>query len=330
MSKISFLTNDDIWHTIPEIIKASKRSDVAVAYLGTDGSKLLPLKKGDKLVIDMSERSVKTGATNPFEIEKLLKRGVRVFTRHNLHAKIVITDKSVLVGSANISKNSRDILDEAAIFTNDPIVIQRARDFFKNICDGEVLLKSDYLDESKKLYKPPQNHGHKKNLSTRKKRGISYTKLRIISLVVINIPKDEISKQEKSRKKIEKLVNLDVSILEDFMHSAPLADQLEIGDWVIQCVKQEDGNILVYPPSRYIGHDSYIKNEKTGKERFVYYLERSKGSQVMSWVKFRKELNSITSKTLKKPPSIPIRDIKQADELLRLWTPRGRIARKTK
>jgi len=53
MSKINFLTNEDIWKAIPDIIKASKHADVAVAYLGTDGSKLLPLKKGDRLVVDM-------------------------------------------------------------------------------------------------------------------------------------------------------------------------------------------------------------------------------------------------------------------------------------
>ena len=126
MSKISFLINEDIWDTIPKIIKASNHADVVVAYLGTDGSKLLPLKKGDRLVLDLSIATVKAGATNPHEVEKLMKRGVQVFTRRNLHAKIVVSDKEVLTGSANISKNSRDTLDEAAILTNDKITLQRA------------------------------------------------------------------------------------------------------------------------------------------------------------------------------------------------------------
>jgi hypothetical protein len=328
LSKISFLTNDDIWATIPEIIKTSKHTDVAVAFLGTDGSKLLPLKKGDRLVVDMSEANVKAGSTNPFEIEKLIKRGVKAFTRPNLHAKIVITNKSVLVGSANVSKNSRDNLDEAAIITNDPVTIQRARDFFKIICDGEILLKSEYLEECKKIYKPSRISGNRKSQSLKKGQRVSHAKLRIVSLVVVNIPKAEKAKYEKSEEKAEKQINSDVSILESFMHRSKMVDELEIGDWIIQCIRQEDKRILVFPPSRYIGFDSYIRNEETGKERFIFYLERPKGSQIMSWANFRKEFNSTSPKKLKKPPTMAIRDVGQADDLLRLWTPKGRIARK--
>lgn len=93
LSKINFLVNEDIWQTLPDIIKSAWRLDAAIAYLGHDGAKLLPLKRGDCLVVDMSTATIKSGGTNPHEIEKLIKRGVQVFTRRNLHAKIVIVDK---------------------------------------------------------------------------------------------------------------------------------------------------------------------------------------------------------------------------------------------
>ena len=64
MSKINFLINEGIWETIPKIIKASKHTDVVVAYLGTDGSKLLPLKKGDRLVVDKQVQQIHTKSRN--------------------------------------------------------------------------------------------------------------------------------------------------------------------------------------------------------------------------------------------------------------------------
>lgn len=330
MSKTSFLINQDIWKTIPEIIKMSKHTDVAVAFLGIDGSKILPLKKGDRLIVDMSPATVKAGATNPFEIEKLIKRGVKVFTRRNLHAKVVLTDKSVLVGSANVSKNSRDMLDEAAIFSTDALAVKRSRDFIERICIEPVLPK--YLEECQKLYRPPRTAGGNITKSTSYQKRASHAKLWIVSLQVASIPNKELDKYESSEKVAVKRINPETSVLENF-HWAfrpKMTDELESGDLIIQCVLQEDKSVLVYSPSRLILIDHYIRNEATRKERYVFHLEVSKGSQVMDWVRFRKELNAITYKNLKKPRTMAIRDTTQADELLRLWTPKGRKARKTK
>lgn len=331
MSKINFLINEDIWGTIPKIIKASKHTDVVVAYLGTDGSKLLPLKKGDRLVVDMSISTVIAGATNPNEVKKLIKRGVHVFTRRNLHAKIVVTDKEVLTGSANVSKNSRDNLDEAAILTDNKIALQRARKFIDQICTEPVL--PEYLKECIKSYKPPRINGQRvgtKGIIRRAK----HAKLRIVALMdYANFPESEIEDYEKSENKAEKLIkDKGQSNLESFRwsHKPKMADELEQGDWIIQCVKHEDKSITVYPPAQLILIDSYIRNKENGKERYVFHLESPKNGQIMDWKTFRKKLNSILSTNKKNPPTIAIRDISQADELLRLWTPKGRIARNTK
>lgn len=331
MSKINFLTNEGIWKTIPEIIKASKHTDVAVAYLGTDGSKLLPLKKGDRLVVDMSIATIKAGATNPSEVEKLIKRGIQVFSRRNLHAKIIITDKEVLTGSANISKNSRDVLDEAAVLTNDVMAIQRARDFINQICTELVL--PEYLNICIKSYRPPRNNEKRigaKGISRRAK----HAKLRLVSLIdYANIPESEDKDFEKSEKKAEKhLKDKELSFVESFRYpSKPkMADELEQGDWIIQCVKHSDKTISVFPPAQLILIDHYIRDKETGKERYVIHLESLKGGQEMDWKAFRKNMNAILSTKKKYPPNMAIRDSKQADELLQLWTPKGRIPRKAK
>lgn len=331
MSEINFLINDDIWDTIPKIIKASKHTDVVVAYLGTDGSKLLPLKKGDRLVVDMSIATVKAGATNPHEVEKLIKRGVQVFTRRNLHAKIVVSDKEILTGSANISKNSRDTLEEAAILTDDRIAFQRAKKFIDLICTEPVL--PEYLKECIKSYRPPRVSGKRvgtKGISRRAK----HAKLRIVSLIdYANFPENEIESYEKSKKKAEKLLkDKKQSILENFRWSGKpkMADELEQGDWFIQCIKHSDKSISVYPPVQLILLDDYIINKTNGKRRYVFHLESPKSGQAMDWKTFRNKLNTILSTNKKNPPTIAIRDTTQADELLRLWTPKGRIARNNK
>lgn len=331
MSKINFLINEDIWKTIPRIIKASKHTDVVVAYLGTDGSQLLPLKKGDRLVVDMSIATVKAGATNPHEIEKLIKRGVKVFSRRNLHAKIIVTDKEVLTGSANVSKNSRDTLEEAAILTDDRIALQRAKKFIDQICTEPVLPK--YLKECIKSYRPPRVGGKQvgtKGMSRRAK----HAKLRIVSLIdYANFPENEIEAYEKSERKAEKLIkDKKQSVLDSFRwsHKPKMADDLEQGDWVIQCIEHEDKSISVHPPAQLILLDHYVRDKKTGKERYIFHLESPNGGQKIDWKIFRKKLNSILSTNKKKPPTMAVRDTSQADEILRLWTPKGRIARKTK
>src|SRR5207248_10301066 len=104
-----------------------------IAYIGQGGAKLLPLRSGDRLVVDMSLATVKAGSTDPREIEKLMRRGVQAFTRRNLHAKLIVADRSVIAGSANVSKRSKAVLDEAAIWTNEPAVVRRARIFIDRL-----------------------------------------------------------------------------------------------------------------------------------------------------------------------------------------------------
>jgi hypothetical protein len=328
LSKINFLVNEDIWQTLPEIIKSARHVDAAIAYFGYDGANLLPLKRGDRLVVDMSPATVKAGSTNPHEIEKLMARGVEVFTRRNLHAKIVVVDKTVLVGSANVSKNSRDNLDEAAVLTNDPVAVQRAQEFLNRICIGPVL--PEYLAECKKLYKPPRITG-KQSAKGKSARRAAHAKLWLVNLVDdYSVPDAESGLFEKSEAKARRLVDTAQSVLDTFHwpHKHKMADELETGDWVIECVRHKDKSVSVYPPARFLSVDHYIRNQQTGKERYLFHLEMPKRGETLSWAKFRKALKSILDVNLSQPRTMPVRDTQKADDLLRLWTPKGRVSRK--
>ncbi len=148
-----FVSNDTLWQEIQTRVDKGKKVKAAVAYLGQKGSKLLPLKKGDSLVIDMSLSTVRAGVTDPREVRKLMNKGVKVFSRGSLHAKFIIIDKTLIASSANISNNSNKKLDEVGIVTTDAAAIRRALAFFEKLCTEPV--RRQYLKACIKAYKPP-------------------------------------------------------------------------------------------------------------------------------------------------------------------------------
>jgi phosphatidylserine/phosphatidylglycerophosphate/cardiolipin synthase-like enzyme len=99
----TFLKDNDILIKLREAIRRSKGIDLAVAYWGANACKTLGLNliKGPVRIICDAH----SGACNPDELKILLKKGFDVKTRIGLHAKVAITSKSVIVGSANASTN---------------------------------------------------------------------------------------------------------------------------------------------------------------------------------------------------------------------------------
>jgi hypothetical protein len=329
MSTTHFLVNEGIWQSISDLVNTARHVDAAVAYFGDTGAKLLPLKSGHRLVVDMSLPTVKAGSTDPYEIQKLLDRGVLVFSRRNLHAKLVIADRTVLVGSANISTNSRDNLDEAAVLIKDDWVLKQAQAFFDQLCTEPV--RSEYLEACKSAYKPPHTSYHRAS-GAKSNRRIQHAKLWIVNLIdYATLPESEWDRYEESENKAaEMLKDTSRSSLQSFhwSHKPKMADELETGDWVIQCTRHKDKTITVAPPGQLIWMDQYIRNSKTGKERYVFHLELPKRIQTMDWAVFKQAMESILGEKVSLPRTKPIRDPKKADDLLRLWTPRGRVAKR--
>ncbi|MGH9204657.1 MAG: hypothetical protein ACRD2A_25800, partial [Vicinamibacterales bacterium] len=148
----ALLINEELWRNAKRLVTRGKSLRAAIAYFGQKGATLLPFRKGDTLVVDLSIPSVRAGRSDPSEIEKLMGRGVDVFSRGNLHAKIIATDRETLVGSANASGRAENVLDEAAILTSDPAAVRRARDFVGSLCNEPV--RAEYLELCKREHKP--------------------------------------------------------------------------------------------------------------------------------------------------------------------------------
>jgi hypothetical protein len=161
---------------------------------------LLPLRRGDHLIVDMSPATVRAGGTDPREVEKLIRRGVRVFTRRHLHAKTIVVDRTTISRSANVSKRSQQQLDEAAILTNDPSTVRRAREFIERLSTEPVL--PEYLEKCKQLYRPPCLNDRLADGNNMQRR-TKHAKLWVVNLREYPIPDSEADRYHQGEVKAE-------------------------------------------------------------------------------------------------------------------------------
>lgn len=150
-----------IWPQLTKAVRGSRQScAVAVAYFGKGAGTLLPLTEGSSLVVDASERAVASGQTCPTDLAKLVKRGVKVYSVPNLHAKVFVLGGAAYIGSTNVSNRSASQLVEAVIRTTEPGAVRAARKFVRNHCLHE--LTPEVLKRLGKLYRPPRVPGGKR------------------------------------------------------------------------------------------------------------------------------------------------------------------------
>lgn len=328
VSVTSFLWNETYWQTLLAHVKDASHVDAAIAYFGQGGAKRLPLRRGDRLIVDMSQATVKTGGTDPREVEKLIRRGVKAFTRRNLHAKIVVADEWVIAGSANVSKHSEEVLDEAAILTNSQSAVRRAREFIDRLCTEPI--RREYLEKCKELYKPPKLSGERTK-GERSQQRARHAKLWIVKLNEESFPESEWERHQQGEAEARKRTTDEAHGETDIQsfwwpHKPKMADELELGDRVITVTKAEDKTISVDPPGVFLYLHRYVRDPASGKERFVFYYEIPEDGESMPWEEFHKVTRSLLPTVmLASPRTMPIRDIQVADDLLRLWTPDGLI-----
>ncbi|MDF3069417.1 MAG: hypothetical protein K0R38_5018 [Polyangiaceae bacterium] len=313
-----FLFNESLWTELAERIPKARNVRAAIAYLGSGAGALLPLKKGDHLLVDMSLRSVRAGSTDPKEVRKLLRRGVQVFTRNSLHAKFVVVGSVLIAGSANMSQHARGRLDEAAVLTDDTAAVKRALATFADLCTEPV--RGDYLARCLSEYRPPRLEGggqpHRKVKRTAKAwiaGGLRY----------IPLPEAEEEKAERVRKRAEKLLTFERAEVDDvhFDRRLRLLADIRTGDWAVVCVKKARG-FDVYPPARVLGQESYARGR--GKRRYFLLLETPTHARPVPWTRVRAAVaSSIPELRGARPRTLALREDAKADALLRLWDARG-------
>ena len=265
-----FITQD-IWPQLTRAARASKqRGAVAVAYFGKGAGKLLPLAKGSRLVVDASERSVASGQTCPADLSKLVKRGVKVYSVPNLHAKIFVLGRAAYIGSANVSNRSASQLVEAVVRTTETSVVRDARQFVRDYCLHE--LTPGVLKLLAKIYRPPLIPGGKRGNKAAKQISPRPTLPR---LLVARLHLDDWSEPEQSlhdaglpvaRKRRQHPRTFE---LDSFIFTGKCA--YKRGDVVIQITDEGGGKVLVAPPGNVL-HTRKGRNGNANKTSI--YVER--------------------------------------------------------
>ncbi len=243
----TFITQS-IW---PELTKEVRRSPqhcaVAVAYFGAGASRLLPLPKNSRLVVDASERAVASGQTCPADLIRLVKRGVKAFSVPNLHAKVFVLGRAAYIGSANVSSRSASQLIEAVVRTTESGAVRAARQFVREHCLHE--LTPSVLTRLAELYRPSQVPG-----GMRGKRNPKDTSRRpsLPRLLLAQLERQDWSERDqalhdkalavaKRRREHPRTFEMD-----SFRHTGQCAYQR--GDVVIQVIDEGGGRVLVTPP----------------------------------------------------------------------------------
>jgi hypothetical protein len=313
-----------LWGALREHVRKAKGVRAAIAYFGKNGAKLFPLKRGDAIVADVSLAAVRQGVTNPSELRILMKRGVAIFSRERLHAKFIVADRTLIASSANVSRNSREILDEAGIITTDPAAVQRATDFFEKLCTEPVSKK--YLNRCVAEYRPPKFKPavEKAPRKGRSKR-VPEAKLWFVGGLV---DEEETPLMERLTKRAEKKLRHPEKNEVSWIHygSKPkFLRHIRFGDWIVDCIR--DAKIRhVGPPAQVL----YVEEGKqpNGKKYAAVMLESPGDGESMGLGQFRRKIRAVEPSLDKPSPRTkPIQNTDHADKILRLWTPRGKIAK---
>ena len=233
----------------------------------------------------------------------------------------------MIAGSANISKRSKTLLDEAAIWTNDEAVVRRARNFIERLCTEPI--RPEYLKICKEQYKPPRMNGSE-GVPRKAQARVNHPKLWIVNLSdSYSLPPAETARYAKSEAKAEHVIKDAVRSKTDsfhWPHKPRMADELEPGDWLIMAIKHKDKNVQAPALTAILLIDSYVRNSQSRKERWVFHLEVPLHVQPMKWNQFQSAVRSRGIALAPGPRTQPIRDVDVADTLLRVWTAGGRIS----
>ncbi|WP_422733380.1 hypothetical protein ACN26Y_21450 [Micromonospora sp. WMMD558] len=150
-----------VWDDLQRQIDRATRRRVAIAFAGRTAPQILRLQRDDILVVNGSDASLAAGAVHPDAIEAWRKMGVEVWSLPDLHAKVILLHKArgyrtAVVGSANASESSRDVLDEAAIVTDDETVcdaVSEQLDIWVGLADE---IDDEWLAHARKVYREPR------------------------------------------------------------------------------------------------------------------------------------------------------------------------------
>jgi hypothetical protein len=308
---LRFLDRYDLWSTLRVLARRTKGPRyVAVPYLGEGGAALLPLSRGDVLICALTEQNSRNGSVCPAEIAVLQKRGVRVYWQSDLHAKIYLFGRTSIVGSPNLSKSSRDNLDEAALVTTDSDVARRLRNWFSDRMQAPVTPR--WLLHCRSIYRPPKG-GVRRGKDARMPlaRGVW-----LLGIGPTDYPESEKSAFSSGEKVASARLRNSRRYRVDSIRWTGKAD-FERGDLVVQI--WQNGKTEVHPHSTLLN----IKRTRVNRNAPVtyLYLEMPRKFKTVPWSQFKDECRRTGLKLSRRIIARHIRKPIQANRIISMMSP---------
>ncbi|MGZ8768028.1 hypothetical protein [Aeromicrobium sp.] len=141
------------WHAITKGARTKGPRHAAIAFLAVEAPELVPLTRGDLLVVNAGDVALGAHATSPVALRAFIDKGVDVRSDSHLHAKVLATSSVAVIGSANASTASPRI-SEAAVVTSDPKLIEDVTKFVESLAAGRNAIEVDdvFLKRAERIW----------------------------------------------------------------------------------------------------------------------------------------------------------------------------------
>lgn len=308
------LLTDQPWTAITRAVRRTPgRCHVAVAYFGQGASRLLPLRRGSVLVLNVNEESVRSGHVCPKDVLTLLRHGVKVHSVANLHAKVFVAGRTVFVGSTNASRTSADTLIEAVVQSTDTHLVRQAVQFVRRLTGDPV--REEYVRQLLPLWQPPQGRG-RRTAKVVSKRSRTW----VVQLTTTPWdPEDHAAEEKGTPVARRRLSRPRLHEVEDFCWTgADFARRVKRHDLVVQVFEDRPKHHLVSPPLRVLHLEPY--RSARGGQRSLVFLEKPKNLRRKSLAQIRKKLGRSAAVLRPKSNLTLLRDEAAKQRLLQLWS----------
>ncbi len=277
------LVSDAIWNDIAALAKKAVVRRAAVAYV-TDVESI-PFQAGDTLITDASDSSISHGSTNAPTLARLVAAKVEVFSVRGLHAKVMRLDDTVVVGSGNLSRRSRDQLIEAAIISSDEKLVAQVDAFIDSLRDsGERLTKKSMT----RLLAIPVIKRVMDGSIREKQVSVEGTSVWILGLPDIEVnANEEAVEKEIAEITVEEGPEMEVNQFY-WPKSYAFTKAAKKGDLVISIYRPDYDDLS--PKRIKVYRPMWVKSIiPAGRKRhvgFVYAMPRNIADKTVSWVRF--------------------------------------------
>src|SRR5262249_11489004 len=136
------LLSDDLWRELSARAAGHHRIRAAIAYVTAPH---LDFRRGDLLICDASDESVKGGLTSASMLRSFASQGAELYSYPGLHSKVAVIGDLALIGSANLSENAGVQTCEASLLTDDLQVVGLVHGLIEKVKSEAEPIIEDFL-----------------------------------------------------------------------------------------------------------------------------------------------------------------------------------------